>query len=90
MQLRVLAAGGAPTGYGYDSGSLDEILDGAGSGALAAHVDPLTLASGRYNLRVELVAAGEVVASKTRAFEVEPAKGSLTMLPAQWRVTAAH
>ena len=90
MQLRILAAGGAPTGYGYDSGSLDEILDGAGAGALAAHVDPLTLASGRYNLRVELVAGSEVVASKTRAFEVEPAKGSLTMLPAKWRVTAAH
>ena len=90
LKLRVLAAGGAPTGYGYDSGSLDNLLDASGVGALAAHVDPLTLASGRYNLRIELHAGRDIVASKTTAFEVSPAKGALTMLPATWRVTAAH
>ncbi len=90
LKLRVLAAGGAPTGYGYDSGSLDDLLDASGVGELAAHVDPLTLSAGRYNLRVELHSGREVIASKTRAFEVNPAKGAVTMLPATWRVTAAH
>lgn len=90
LNLKVLAAGAAPTGFGYSSGPIDELLGRSATGALIAHIDPLTLASGRYNLRVELLSGDELVATRTRAFEVGPARGALTTLPATWRVTAAR
>jgi len=93
LELRVLAAGGAQTGFGYDSGSIVDLVDSAGAGTVVAQVDPLTLSGGRYNVRVELFSADEVVATKTLGVEVGAARlteGAFTPLPATWRVTAAH
>lgn len=93
VELRVLAAGGAKTGLGYSSGPIENMLDADGSGTLVAQVDPLTLMSGRYNLRVDLRSDGEVVATKTTIFRVAAAPkadDAFATLPATWRVTASH
>ena len=93
IEIRVLAAGGTPTGFGYDTGSLDDAFDENGNGTLQASVDLLTLAAGRYNLRVDLRSADEVVAAKTMSIQVAPTAtdgDDFIALPASWHVTANH
>jgi len=89
--VRILSAGGGPTGLGFNSGPIAGLLDGSGSGTLVAQVDPVTLTIGRYNLRVDLCSGEEIVASMTRGVQVSPpdsADDSFVGLPATWRVTA--
>lgn len=92
IEVRVLAAGGTPTGFGYTSGVLDtDVFDRAGRAALEANVDLLTLAAGRYNLQVDLRSGDEVVASRTRSVQVVPSEttgSGFIALPATWRVAA--
>ena len=90
--MRVLAAGGAATGFGYASGDLTDAFDDTGSGTLVAHVDLLTLSSGQYNLRADLLSGSELVASRTTSIEVGRNAGvdRFAALPATWRVTATH
>ena len=92
VQLRILAAGGAATGFGYESGDLHDAFDDTGTGTLVAHVDPLTLSSGQYNLRVNLLSGPDVVASKTTGIQIARATNEdhVAVLPATWRVTAAR
>lgn len=94
IEVRVLAAGGTPTGFGFESGPLDpDTLDDAGTGSVQARVELLTLAAGRYNLRADLRSEGEVVATKTMSIQVAPTAtdgDDFIALPAAWRVTAAR
>ena len=90
IEVRVLAAGGTPTGFGYSSGPLDpDVLHGS----LEASVDLLSLAAGRYNLRADLRSGEDVVASKTMSVHVSPTAtdgDDFVELPATWHVTANH
>lgn len=92
LAVRVMAAGGTPTGFGYASGPLDaDAFDDSGSGSLEALVNVLTLAAGRYNLKVDLSSKDEVVASKTMSIQVSPTLTSgndYIALPASWHITA--
>ena len=92
LEVRVMAAGGTPTGFGYASGPLEaDAFDDAGTGSLEALVNVLTLAAGRYNLKVDLSSAGEVVASKTMSIQVSPTLTSgddYIALPSSWHITA--
>ncbi len=93
VELQVFAGGGANTGLGYSSGPIEDMVDANGFGTLAAQVDPLTLGSGRYNLRVDLHSDGDVVATKTTSFSVEGIDkddDSFAAMPAMWRVTATR
>lgn len=92
LEIRVLAAGGTPTGFGYTTGPLDaETLDDNGVGSLEAVINLLTLAAGRYNLKADLRSGGEVVSSKTMSIQVAPTLtegDSYIALPASWHVPA--
>lgn len=94
IEVRVLAAGGTPTGFGYTSGVLDEdAFDSSGNATLEASVDLLTLAAGRYNLRVDLCSGGAVVASRTQSAQVVPTETSganFVTLPSTWRIAATR
>lgn len=88
FEVRVLAAGGKPTGFGYCSGSLG--ADGL-SGMVIAEVDQLSLAPGRYNVRLDLLDGGVIVASKTKGVQVAAAptnSDEFVSLPVTWNVTA--
>jgi len=88
IEVRVLAAGGTPTGFGFSSGPLDSDVLG---GLLEASVDLLSLAAGRYNFRADLRSGEEVVASKTMSVHVSPTATDgedFVELPATWRATA--
>jgi len=88
IEVRVLAAGGTPTGFGYASGQLDG--DALSSG-IEATIDLLSLAAGRYNVRVDLHDDSEPVASKTMSIQVSPtATGGdeFIALPTTWNITA--
>ena len=88
VDIRVLAAGGTPTGFGYSTGPLDAgALDDGVSGSLQAIVNLLTLAAGRYNLKADLKSAGQVVASRTMSLQVAPTLtdgDAYIPLPATW------
>ena len=90
IEVRVLAAGGTPTGFGYSSGPLDpDVLHGS----LEASVDLLSLAAGRYNLRADLRSGENVVASRTKSVHVSPTAtdgDDFVELPATWHVTASR
>lgn len=90
LEVRILAAGGTPTGFGYSSGSLDDdVLRGGVS--IEAIVDQFSLAAGRYNLRVDLKSGDTVVATKTRSIHVAPTAtdgDAFIALPATWVVNA--
>lgn len=90
LEVRILAAGGTPTGFGYSSGPLDaDVLDGSAS--IEAAVDQFSLAAGRYNLRVDLKSGETIVATKTRSIHVDPTAtdgDAFIALPATWGVTA--
>jgi|GEM_PF-836254 len=90
LEVRILAAGGTPTGFGYASGPLDaDVVQGAAS--LEAAVEQFSLAAGRYNLRVDLKSGDAIVATKTRSINVAPTAtngDSFILLPAAWGVTA--
>lgn len=92
VQVRVLAAGGTPTGFGYATGLLDaDAISADGIGSLQAIVNLLTLAAGRYNLKVDLLSAGDVVASKTMSIAVAPTLtegDDYIPLAAAWHTTA--
>lgn len=88
IELRVFAAGGTPTGFGYSSGLLD---DDALEGTVVANIDLLSLAAGRYNVRVDVQSAGVVVASRTKSIQVSPTTTSgdeFIALPTNWNITA--
>ena len=92
FEIRVLAAGGTPTGFGYATGPLAaDAIDEGGSGAVHATVDLLTLAAGRYNLKVDLHSGSDIVASKTTSIQVAPTLtegDDYIALPAAWRVAS--
>ncbi len=92
LEIRVLAAGGTPTGFGYTTGPLDkDALDETGAGSLEAVINLLTLAAGRYNLKADLRSGEEVISSKTMSIQVAPTLtegDSYIALPAAWHVTA--
>lgn len=88
IQVRVLAAGGRPTGFGFDSGPLD---GDAAEHPIAAEIESLTLQAGRFNLRVDLLAAGVVVATQHQSVQVRPPEDvddSFTSIPAKWNVVS--
>ncbi len=88
IDVRVLAAGGTPTGFGYASGPLS---NDAIEGGIDARIDLLSLAAGRYNVRVDLRNDEVAVASKTMSIQVAPtATGgdAFIALPTTWNVTA--
>ena len=92
IEVRILAAGGTPTGFGYSSGSLG---DGAlvGRTSIEATIDRFSLAAGRYNLQVDLRSGSTVVATKTRSVSVAPTATSgdeFIALPAKWGTTVNH
>lgn len=90
IEIRILAAGGTPTGFGYTSGFLDDDVL-RGSASIQATVDQFSLAAGRYNLRVDLKSGDLVVATKTRSIHVAPTAtdgDAFIPLPATWGVTA--
>ena len=88
IEVRVLAAGGTPTGFGYTSGPLDDkALDADGVGSFQAVVNLLTLAAGRYNLKADLRSRGDVVASTTMSIQVAPTQtdgDDYIALPVTW------
>lgn len=90
VDVRILAAGGTPTGFGYTSGPLEEgVFDGGGT--IEATVDRLTLAAGRYNVQADLKSGDVVVATRTRSIHVAPtttAGDEFIELPAKWGITA--
>lgn len=92
LDVRVLAAGGTPTGFGYRTGILGpDALDEHGSGSIQALVDLLTLAAGRYNVKIDLRSGDDVVASKTTSIQVAPTLtegDDYIALPASWHVAA--
>ncbi len=94
LQVRVLAAGGTPTGFGYATGPLDEdAVDENGVGSLQAVINLLTLAAGRYNLKVDVLSAGDIVASRTKSIAVSPTLtegDDYIPLAASWHVTAPN
>ena len=88
VEIRILAAGGTPTGFGLDSGALDE--EQLRVGGLGANIDSLLLAAGRYNVRVDLCSDDTIVATKHLSVHVQP--GGLDgrtfhAFPADWSVT---
>lgn len=90
LEVRILAAGGTPTGFGYSSGRLDADVVASGS-IIEAKVERLSLAAGRYNLRVDLRSGDAVVASRTRSVQVAPTVtdgDDFVPLPATWGVAA--
>lgn len=92
IHVRVLAAGGTPTGFGYATGPLEaDAFDENGAGSLEAIVNLLTLAAGRYNLKADLRSGSETVASKTMSIQVAPTLtegDDYIALPAAWHTTA--
>lgn len=87
IQVRVLAAGGRPTGLGLDSGPLD---GDAAEHPIEAQVSSLSLQAGRFNLRVDLLSAGSVVATQHQSVQVRPREvnESFTPMPAKWNVVS--
>ena len=87
IEVRVLAAGGRATGLGFDSGPLD---DDAASHPIEAEVESLSLQAGRYNLRVDLLSGGAVVATQHQSVKVQPpeADESFAPIPAKWNVVS--
>lgn len=88
IQVRVLAAGGRSTGLGFDSGPLDP---DAAEHPIEAEIESLGLQAGRFNLRVDLLSAGHVVATQHQSVRVRPpesAEGSFTSIPAKWNVVS--
>ena len=84
VEVRVLAAGGRPTGFGYESGVLD--LD-AFDAPIEASIESLGLWVGRFNLRIDLMSAGEIVATRHESIQVRahpPTDDSFTAMPARW------
>ena len=80
----MLAAGGRPTGFGYESGVLD--LD-AFDAPIEASIESLGLWVGRFNLRIDLMSAGEIVATRHESIQVRahpPTDDSFTAMPARW------
>lgn len=60
IEIRVLNEDGSPTGFGFDSGPLDpEGFDGP----IVVSVESLSLPAGRFTFRVDLLSAGEVLAT---------------------------
>ncbi len=92
LEIRVLAAGGTPTGFGYTTGPLGvDAFDEHGTGTVQALVNLLTLAAGRYNLKVDLRSGDTVVASNTTSIQVAPTLtegDDYIALPASWHVAA--
>lgn len=90
VDVRILAAGGTPTGFGYASGVLDcDVVDGRLT--LEARIDEFSLAAGRYNLQVDLKSGDTVVATKTRSVSVAPTAtegDDFIELQAAWGITA--
>jgi lipopolysaccharide transport system ATP-binding protein len=85
IEVRVLAAGGTPTGFGFASGALSE----AGVGGIEARIDSLMLAAGRYNLRFDLRSGETVVATKHLSIQVQPGDvdgDTFHAFPAHWAV----
>ncbi|MFT7474698.1 MAG: lipopolysaccharide transport system ATP-binding protein [Verrucomicrobiales bacterium] len=88
VEVRVLAAGGTPTGFGFASGPLDD--EQLRSGGLGANIDALLLAAGRYNLRIDLCSGDAIMATRHLSVQVQPADAdgrAFHELPAQWAVT---
>lgn len=92
LELHVLGGGGLATGFVYRSGPLAGLVDEQGEGGLVAHVEPLTLVGGRYNLRLDVLDGEDVVATKTVGFVVDTDRKprSISNLPATWRVSASR
>jgi lipopolysaccharide transport system ATP-binding protein len=87
IELRLIAAGGAATGFGFDSGPLGESLTGRAT--IRGHIPSLTLQPGRYNLRADVLSNGDVVATRHVSCQVEPAavdSGGFVPLDSQWSV----
>jgi len=88
IEIRVLAAGGTPTGFGFISPALSE--SSLATGGVGVNIDALTLAAGRYNVRIDLRSDGDVVATKHVSTKVQPADvdgGEFHDLSADWAVT---
>ena len=88
IQIRVLAAGGRPTGFGFASGPLDA---GSFDEPIEASIETLGLAAGKFNLRIDVLASGTVVATRHKRIAVQPpedATGSFTAMPARWGVAS--
>lgn len=86
IEVRVLAAGGRPNGFGYESGVLDP---DAFDGRIEATIDSLGLAAGRFNLKIDLLSAGTVVATRHQSVKVNaPAieGGAFVPMAATWDV----
>lgn len=89
IQIRVLAAGGGPTGFGFDSGRLDA---GGFESAIEASVESLGLAAGRFNLRIDVLSGGTVVATFHKSVAVQPptSDDAFTPMAARWGIGATH
>ncbi len=88
IQIRVLAKGGRPTGFGFDSGPLDAAMLAE---PIEATVESLGLAAGRFNLRVDLLSAGTVVATRHKRVVVEApdlSNGAFAAMPARWGIAS--
>ncbi len=88
IEVRVLAARGKPTGLGYNSGPLDSDSLGA---RIEAAIDPLGLVAGHFHLRIDLLSAGEVVATSHERIQVRPPHAdekSFARMPAKWGIAS--
>lgn len=92
IDVRILAAGGTPTGFGWASGDLGGDLFSEAT-SVEATIDQLSLAAGRYNLRVDLKSGDVIVATKTRSIHVAPTATdgeAFVHLPATWGVATTR
>lgn len=88
IEIRVLAAGGRPTGFGFASGPLDA---GNFDDPVEVAVETLGLAAGKFNLRIDLLSSGTVVATRHKRIAVQPpddTTGTFTEMPARWGVAS--
>lgn len=90
IELRLFAAGGGSTGFGFDSGPLGESLTGRAT--IRGQIPSLTLQPGRYNLRADVLSDGDVVATRHTSCRVEPAavdSGGFVPLASRWSVESS-
>ncbi len=87
LEVAVLAAGGRPTGFGYRSSAL---AVGGEEFLVEATVGALTLTTGQYFLRVDVISNGEVVATRHERIAVKPPEVDVEFaeLDARWGIAS--
>ncbi len=90
VEVRVLTVKGRETGLGFDSGPIEAVgLDSP----IEATMEALKLSAGLYNLRVDLLSAGNVVASAHHSLKVRwPPEDEVPFSPmlADWTRADEH